>query len=1237
MTDNLDQVYAQRNEGRAAQAAKEWLFSNQPPAEPQASTAPADKEATKPPEDGKNIWTTPLDPSNPIVKGLGAVGRTVGDLGVGAAESVPQWFEGKFDFIRNAVSSVGEFSDWMEKHGPSFLHDQATDDKERDQRKQLKALTGNEEFSLKGMTGGWLGGDPKSNTGHFIREASKFITGFGPAQSTLKAGGVGGIAGASGAGAISSFLGQDPDQAGMANLLMGIPGLGPLLEPLATDPNDGKLLNRARHAIEAAGFGAATEGVLKGLRAWAAGRAAKGATAGMTPEQVAAGEQAALREQQGAQAVAQQISGGDKPLVQLIPAPLKTAPVKGAAVTAAQQPGGPLDPGVPGTVLAKGINASEAVNDTMMAAGTGAKVAPELGFNINFAKMGSDADIDQVISDIAVGFKDRIDVARRGSITLSASKEMADALSLTPEALLNTPIGQAGNAEQLIAAGQLLKASRNELVRLARIAEQPTSSFADETALRQQFMLNGAILEKFLGARAEAGRALNALKTALQGDALRQSQMIKEFHQSTGGSPAAKALAKMITGLDDLGVPDGAMNAAIKRGSMGFTNDVLKEAYTLGLLWRPTTHIRNIVGNTAMAAQTAWDTHTAAKIGRVLGTAIDDRVMDGEALAMMQGQISGVKDAFRLAAKSMLGKDIANDPAAATLSTVRSASPLDDRMAALSSGRVAAELGMDASRAKDFAESGFGKAIDYIGGFVRLPGVALGAEDDFFKIVNFSGQMNALAIRQASREGLSGAQFQGRVAELIANPPETLKLDALDKALYATFQNKPGEWASAVMRARNAGTLNPTFIVMPFVKTPANLFRVAVEHSPLAPVLKQWHTDVAAGGVARDMALAKIATGSMMLSVMFDLASNGILTGPGPKSKGEKEALERAGWQPNAVRIGDQFFGISGLGQLAPALAFSANMAETLRRKELDPDSYDTVEEIIGHAAGAVAMSVIDQSFMQGMAKLISAVEDAKNTKGSGVAAFAESMAGGLAQSAPGVGLAASLKPLIDPKQRDVNSIWDSIMSRIPGFSDSLPAAVDLWGKDRQPAEVYGAMYDWAVPFKATKHIESPIDNEMARLGMGVERIAKGDSFMGLPVTFREYPEAYERYARLAGNEVKHPAFKMGAKDFLDATVAGKSPMSGMYQMMSDGEYGGKAQFIKKTISEYRSLAQQQLLFEAEQGDFPGFAERVHTLKARASELKNPISSAPVSLPRIPAMAVPGNERRPSGGGFTAR
>jgi len=81
-------------------------------------------------------------------------------------------------------------------------------------------------------------------------------------------------------------------------------------------------------------------------------------------------------------------------------------------------------------------------------------------------------------------------------------------------------------------------------------------------------------------------------------------------------------------------------------------------------------------------------------------------------------------------------------------------------------------------------------------------------------------------------------------------------------------------------------------------------------------------------------------------------------------------------------------------------------------------------------------------------------------------------------------------------------------------------------------------------------------------------------------VDLRKYPQAYSRYVELAGNEYKDEVTGLGAKDRLNALIAGEDVLSPIYDMLTDGPDGGKAAKLNEVITGYRQKAARQLVEE---------------------------------------------------------
>jgi hypothetical protein len=350
-----------------------------------------------------------------------------------------------------------------------------------------------------------------------------------------------------------------------------------------------------------------------------------------------------------------------------------------------------------------------------------------------------------------------------------------------------------------------------------------------------------------------------------------------------------------------------------------------------------------------------------------------------------------------------------------------------------------------------------------------------------------------------------------------------------------------------------------------------------------------------------------MATGSMIIATAMDYASSGLITGPGPSNPAKREVLMRQGWQPNSVYIGGKYYSFNRADPLGMLLGFAGAAAERIKATDQSPEDFDEWDELFATAIGAVSASIVDKTYFQGVTTFLDMISGAKRGEG-GVEKFVDRQTGSLVPMSSAL---STVKRFVDPVTREVNSPWDAVIAKIAGLSDRLPPARDVWGRERRPAEVYGRVYDALSPVAVNADKDNPVDAELERLGATVSRIQKNSGFLGVNVDFRDYPDVYDEYVRLAGNELKHPAWDAGAKDFLDSVVAGKHSMSSVYQIYSDGAEGGKAAFIRNTVSEFRALAQERIMEQSER--WPDFAEMVRRKQRQKQELRLP---AGVVLPQ---------------------
>lgn len=229
------------------------------------------------------------------------------------------------------------------------------------------------------------------------------------------------------------------------------------------------------------------------------------------------------------------------------------------------------------------------------------------------------------------------------------------------------------------------------------------------------------------------------------------------------------------------------------------------------------------------------------------------------------------------------------------------------------------------------------------GRIVRIPTRGLMAADEAFKGMARQSALDGMAVRVAYREGRRGDAFKQRVAELAASPTDEMLHEAFDYARYMTFQRPPGTFGTGIMKWKQ--DIPALALIVPFVRTPTNLLKYAVERSPIAPILKEWRADFMAGGAKRDLAVAKALVGSGIGASVTLWAADGKITGGGPADENATRLMRADGWQPYSVKIGDTWVSYQRLDPYATILGIASDLAT--KRDKMTPAQQDRAAAIL--------------------------------------------------------------------------------------------------------------------------------------------------------------------------------------------------------------------------------------------------------------------------------------------------
>lgn len=772
------------------------------------------------------------------------------------------------------------------------------------------------------------------------------------------------------------------------------------------------------------------------------------------------------------------------------------------------------------------------------------------------AKIPDEGNVYALIEQTSQTYKLQVDEATRGKIRHEVSQELADYIGGSPEKIMaavmnmrgtgGVPIVEgAGLSETILAVRDLLYTEVSKLDALAEAASSPRGTAEDLLNFRQQLEVVSNLQTNFKGIQTEIGRSLGIFRVPIDHAQpayrdINLSRMLDEF----GGEGDLKDLAKAYTAL-----PTGRQRAQFTKVSKWrkFTNAAF-EVWLNGLLSGPITHTKNFVaaGITVFAE---LPVHlTAASIGsvrRAMGGEGGETF--GEVRAMMFGQMMAMREAMSAAGTSFRTGEV---PIAG--SKLGDAVRAGDKRAPAFSAE-----GFEISRATA-AGNLFAYGVDALGSFMtlgRIPTKALGFEDTLWKVVAQRGNLWQQAFRAAEAQGLKGDSAAQFMTDFMSNPPAAAIKEADDLARKLTLQqpleSRLGRWVQSGARQ------GPMRWFIPFVKTPYNAFAFAFEHSPLAPLTKNYKDAIASGDKARiDVASARIGLGSAGAVAVGMMTASGQITGGGPTDPGLRAALYRKGWQPYSVLINGTYYSYAGAEPYSTIVGLMADAVELVQTGMADQDQAD---EILTGVLFSLGKNLSNKTFMQGFSNFMNALTNGERYGSQVVESFART-----AVPVLGAGVTRQATKSIDPYRRDplefqsmprefaelpmeiqqqnsevlarydtwawINSRIGELKANVPGWSEEVPALRDFWGRKVVNEGAFGpdimspvymsAADDTEMVIDGKTYDTGQLDDEMIRLKISEK--GHPDDYAGFPMTAAERDFFQERAGMYAVKEMTY-------------------------------------------------------------------------------------------------------------------
>ena len=693
--------------------------------------------------------------------------------------------------------------------------------------------------------------------------------------------------------------------------------------------------------------------------------------------------------------------------------------------------------------------------------------------NIRLDTLGTPEDVNTAIREAAAANEEFIG-ARRGVISDGQVLELADALGMDAGQLSTRKLGEAFNAEQIVAARKLLIQSATEVRDAMRKAATGTDS--DVLAYAEARERHRTIQEQVAGITAEAGRALRAFRS-LAGQ--QEAAVLGDFLKENTGKTLYQLRREAQLGLQ-LETP-AQVSRFMREVSRPTLKDMVIETWMAFVLSGIKTHVANIIGNTIVAIARPIETAVAAQVGRVARlVGREAGVLPGEAAAELFGMVQGAKEGAVAAYKYFKTEE----------PQFTGTRQVEARQRALPSATIKV-----------------GESEIQLGGKqIRIPLRLLGAEDELFKGIAFRQSINRQAFEIATREGLEGSAHSSRVAELSLSPTDEMVEAARKIADYQTFQTPLGPTGRAIQQFANSHILAK--LVVPFVRTPINLLKYAGERTPLGLFATEVRDNISGknGAAARDTHIARMIVGTSIGVAAYEMAANGLITGGGPTDSKERAVLRADGWQPYSVKIGDMYYAFSRFDPWSVIFGLAADI------HEIGAAIGNESDRLASLMFAAITKNITDRASLKGPSDLIQAVQDPDR--------FGQRYVNGLVGSLIPANVAQTAQA-IDPVVRDARTLLDSLKARLPYLSQTLPARNDIWG---QPITREGGLG----PDIASSVYESRIKNDPVNKALIDLKYFPGPlrrEIRGVELSDTQY----EEYTRLSGRM---------AKARLDAIVA---------------------------------------------------------------------------------------------------
>lgn len=650
----------------------------------------------------------------------------------------------------------------------------------------------------------------------------------------------------------------------------------------------------------------------------------------------------------------------------------------------------------------------------------------------------------------------------RGVIPRAESKKMAEELiargDISVEKIIEMMPPHRATAEEVDAMVILTVQEADKLKSLAgQVILNPADRGLVDEMIKQLWVL-GQLDPRRSGTIKEIGRGLGSLNAPLA-DMNRFVTDMRRIFTATESGRSPSDVARMIASLPSANQLLSFSNAALKPT---FTQ-IIQEVWINSLLYGAKTQVANFLSNTAFALVSIPERWIAGKISGRGG------VVAGEAGALAQGYWGSLSDAWTAAGKAWR-----------------------DEMPAFGTGKM--ESHRKAITAENFQLTGpIGDAIDFLGAAVRGSGRLLLAGDEFFKTIAFRGELRAQAYREAYEQivvskGLRGqkaTEEMRKVMDRILSDPGTEIKEAAERfALYQTFTQDLSGGVGAHVQAAIAHSPMLRY-VMPFVRTPFNIAKAAVERTPLGLASKEVRGKLLGRGDTANVALsrARMTFGITTMGMFGFMAANGMISGTGPSDTRIRNQWLEAGWKPMSLKLGGEWVSYARLEPISSVISLAADMSDILSMIDIaHPEQSAAFDELLKDTGRSLSNLFTSKTFLQGLSEFTRVLVEPEKYAGG----FAKRFASGFV---PFSGALRGIAQANEKELKESQELVNAFKKNIPGLSSSVPPKHDILGDPIPVGSGFNGVFGWIFDVVSPITVSNVKDPETKKIFMEIVRV----------------------------------------------------------------------------------------------------------------------------------------------------